>query len=49
MRTFTIIRIANYFALKHKGKIILLMEEKAGKILVHSISKDVSFSRRVDE
>ena len=49
MRKFSIIKLNGFYALKYKGKIILLMEEKAGKILVHSISKDVSFSRRVDE
>ncbi len=49
MRKFTIIRIENFFALKYKGKIILLMEEKSGKIIIHNISDVVKFTRRIDE
>ena len=49
MRKYTIIKLNGFYALKHKGKIIVLLEEKKEKVIIHSISKDVSFSRRVDE
>ena len=49
MRTFTIVKLGGFYTLKHKGKIIVLIEEKGGKILIHSVSDDVKFSRRVDE
>jgi|GEM_PF-4223293 len=48
MRTFTIIKLNGFYALKHKGKIIILIEEKKGKIVIHSVSDDVKFSRRMD-
>jgi len=49
MRIFTIVKLGGFYALKHKGKIIVLIEEKGGKILIHSVSDDVRISRRMDE
>lgn len=49
MKLFTIAKLGNFYALKYKGKIILLIEEKKGKLIIHSLSEDVKFSRRVDE
>jgi len=43
MRKFSVIKLNGFYGLKYKGKIILLMEEKSGKIIIHNISDIVKF------